>query len=96
MPSWAVEWCGEVLGAVPVEQLLVSDAVTEVPAVRLEDGRVVVLKARGADEARRASGCVEVQRLLAGQGFPCPRPLSKVRGWVSVLFMLRSGDQEER
>jgi hypothetical protein len=63
---------------VPVEQLLVSDAVTEVRAVRLDDGRAVVLKARVAVEARRASGCVEVQRMLAEQGFPCPRPLSMV------------------
>src|SRR5262249_12020512 len=78
VPSWAVEWCREVLGAVPVEQLLVSDAVTEVRAVRLDDGRAVVLKARVADDAGRASGCVEVQRLLAEQGFQCPRPLSIV------------------
>ena len=78
VPSWAVEWCSEVLGAVPVDQLLASDGVTAVQAVRLDDGRVVVLKARGADEARRARGCVEVQRLLAEQGFPCPRPLSMV------------------
>jgi Phosphotransferase enzyme family len=78
VPSWAVEWCREVLGATPVEQLLVSDAIAEVRAVRLDDGRAVVLKARVADDARRASGCVEVQRLLAEQGFPCPRPLSLV------------------
>jgi hypothetical protein len=78
VPSWSVEWCKEVLDAVPVEQLLASDWVTEVRAVRLDDGRAVVLKARAADDARRASGCVEVQRLLAEQGFPCPRPLSMV------------------
>jgi hypothetical protein len=79
--SWRcrpVEWCREVLGATPVEQLLVSDWMAEVRAVRLDDGREVVLKARVADDARRASGCVEAQRLLAEQGFPCPRPLSTV------------------
>jgi hypothetical protein len=78
VPSWAVEWCREVLDAVPVEQLHVSDWMTEVRAVRLDDGRAVVLTARVADDARRANGCVEVQRLLAEQGFPCPRRLSNV------------------
>lgn len=78
VPSWAVEWCRQVLGAVPVEQLLASDAMADVRAVRLDDGRTVVLKARCTDEARRASQCVEIQRSLAEQGFPCPRPLTMV------------------
>ena len=48
-------------------------------AVRLEDGRVVVLKARPAAQAIRASRCVAVQRALADQGFPCARPITQVR-----------------
>jgi hypothetical protein len=77
-PSWAVEWCRQFLGAVPVELLLASDAMADVRAVRLDDGRTVVLKARFADEAQRASQCVEIQRALAELGFPCPRPLTTV------------------
>jgi hypothetical protein len=76
--SWAVEWCRQALGAVPIEQLLASDAMADVRAVRLDDGRTVVLKARFVHEARRASQCVEIQRSLAEQGFPCPRPLTMV------------------
>jgi hypothetical protein len=63
VPSWAVEWCTEVLGVTPVEQLFVSDGIAEVRAVRLDDGRAVVLKARVADDAGervvalRLSGC---------------------------------------
>ena len=78
LPSWAVEWCRQVLGAVPAELLLTSDAMADVRAVRLDDGRTVVLKARFADEEQRASRCVEIQSLLAELGFPCPRPLTVV------------------
>ncbi|WP_046503977.1 aminoglycoside phosphotransferase/kinase family protein [Streptomyces odonnellii] len=70
-------WCGRELGAVPVERLFASAQTSEVAAVRLDDGRRVVIKAR-PDEAGRARSCVEVQRALADSGFPCPRPLTAV------------------
>ncbi|MGZ4382485.1 MAG: hypothetical protein ACXVZN_13265 [Gaiellaceae bacterium] len=64
----------------PGEQLQLNalNAVSDARAVRLVDGRRVVLKARLADEAARASRCVEIQHSLAVRGFPCPRPLTQV------------------
>jgi hypothetical protein len=50
----------------------------DVRALRLTDGRTVVLIARPAGQARRAAVCVVVQGALARQGFPCPRPLTGV------------------
>ncbi|QXE34507.1 hypothetical protein KQY30_09625 [Streptomyces sp. GMY02] len=70
-------WCARELGAVPVERLFASAQMSEVAAVRLDDGRRVVIKAR-PDESDRARSCVEVQRALADSGFPCPRPLTAV------------------
>ena len=45
--------------------------------LRLADGREVAVKAR-KDECGRASACVQAQLILAGRGFPCPRPLTQV------------------
>ena len=50
---------------------------SEVVGVRLTDGREVVVKRR-PDESGRAGRCVNAQRLLAEQGFPCPLPLTDV------------------
>ena len=63
------------LGAEPVEQLLKVEVVSEVFALRLADGREVVVKRRD-EQAGRAESCVSVQRLLADSGFPCARPLT--------------------
>jgi hypothetical protein len=46
-------------------------------AVRLDDGREVVLKAR-YDEAGRASRCVSIQSAIAREGFQCAAPLTRV------------------
>jgi hypothetical protein len=66
----------------PEEVLFVASDVSEVVGVRLADGRGVVVKRR-PDESGRARQCVDGQRLLAEQGFPCPTPLTDV--------ILRSG-----
>ena len=78
MTGWVEEFCARELGAAPVELLLSAELVSDVRAVRLDDGRHVVLKARAAEKARRAASCVEAQRVVAEQGFPCPRPLTGV------------------
>ncbi|MFD7900368.1 hypothetical protein [Streptomyces sp. NPDC059743] len=72
-----VAWCVRALGARPVERLFSVAQTSEVVAVRLDDGRRVVIKAR-PDEAGRARACVAVQRALADSGYPCPRPLTEV------------------
>jgi hypothetical protein len=65
------------LGAAPAETLFSASVVSEVIAVRLEDGRDVVIKAR-RDENGRTATCVAVQRAVADGGFPCSRPLTSV------------------
>src|SRR5262245_10878731 len=77
LPPWVDGWCRAFLGAQPVEVLFRVSQLAEVVAVRLADGREVVLKRR-VDEAGRAGRCVTAQRLLAEQGFPCPMPLTDV------------------
>ena len=68
------EWCDQMLGARPVEILFVTGHLSVVVGVRLADERKVVIKMR--PDAPRISGCVEVQRHLWANGFPCPRPLA--------------------
>ncbi|HST24923.1 MAG TPA: phosphotransferase [Gaiellaceae bacterium] len=77
-PSWVGDWCRRELDAAPVEQMLAADVMSDVRAVRLDDGRVVVLKARLAADAERAGRCVAVQRQIAEKAFPCARPLTGV------------------
>src|SRR5215831_4118140 len=77
LPLWVDGWCRTNLGAGPVEVLFRASRLSEVVGVRLADGREVVVKRR-VDESGRAGRCVTAQRLLAEQGFPCPRPLTDV------------------
>lgn len=77
LPSWCDEWCRVFLEAEPVEVRFTVSHLSEVVGVRLADGREVVVKRR-ADEVRRTPQCVDAQRLLAEQGFPCPMPLTEV------------------
>jgi hypothetical protein len=76
IPSWASSWCGRELGAQPVRLVLESGGMAAVLGLELDNGVTVVLKARPVGEARRASACVEVQRALSAEGFPCARPLT--------------------
>src|SRR5215470_13986813 len=77
LPPWVDGWCRTSLGAGPVEVLFHVAHLSDVVGVRLADGREVVVKRR-VDESGRAGRCVSAQRLLAGQGFPCPLPLTDV------------------
>lgn len=75
VPVWVSNWCARELGSLPVETLLTVSAMSDVVGVRLEDGRAVVVKRR-RDESGRARSCVDVQLLVAEEGFPCARPLT--------------------
>jgi Phosphotransferase enzyme family len=77
LPLWCDEWCRVFLDVEPVEVLFAVSHLSEVVGVRLADGRDVVVKRR-SDEVRRTRHCVYAQRLLAGQGFPCPMPVTEV------------------
>jgi Ser/Thr protein kinase RdoA (MazF antagonist) len=70
-----VAWCERQLGATPVERLMGVSQMAEVIGVRLDDGRIVVIKSR-SDPTARAKTCVAVQRHAADGGFPCARPLT--------------------
>lgn len=68
------DWCLSHLGA-PVERVLFrSGFLSDVVGVELTDGQRAVVKARPYQA--RLAGCLQVQAALAGQGFPCPRPLT--------------------
>jgi hypothetical protein len=60
---------------VPVEQLMSASLMSDVTAVRLEDGRAVVVKRR-ADPTGRVATCLAVQEAVAAAGLPCSRPLT--------------------
>ena len=77
LPEWAVLYCREHLGSVPSALLHSSRHMSDVLGLRLADGREVAVKAR-PDQNGRAAACVEVQRTLAEQGFPCAAPLTGV------------------
>jgi hypothetical protein len=75
------DWCLHHLGA-PFESVLFrSGFLSQVVGVELASGLRAVVKARPSQP--RIAGCVQVQRALAGAGFPCPAPLTEathVRG----------------
>ena len=67
-------WCEQALEARPARVLFRSGNLSTVLGVELDDGQLVVVKARPPDP--RIAGCVAVQRHLARVGFPCPAPLA--------------------
>jgi hypothetical protein len=79
LPSWLESWCAAHLGAVPAQVLLRTEHLSAVFALRLTDGREVVIKAR-PDPSGRAVSCVAAQAALAGAGLRCPAPLTEVTG----------------
>ncbi|QNE21892.1 hypothetical protein F1D05_33235 [Kribbella qitaiheensis] len=72
---WLLTWCKRELGALPAEQLLAAAAMSDVKALRLDDGREVVIKTR-PDPSGRVATCLAVQRTVAEAGLPCARPLT--------------------
>lgn len=75
---WLSQWCRREAGAGPIELLLAASVMSDVRALRLEDGREVVIKAR-PDPTGRVSTCLAVQRAVAEAGLPCARPLTEGR-----------------
>jgi Phosphotransferase enzyme family len=76
-PASLLDWCGDVLCAVPVRTLFVRHQASSVYGVELSDRRALVLKLRRDDDGR-AAACVEAQRHLAAKGFPCATPVTGV------------------
>lgn len=74
---WLRDWCIRELGAAPVYRLLAASAMSQVTAVRLDDGREVVIKTR-PDPTWRVATCLAVQHAVAAAGLPCARPLTGV------------------
>ena len=79
VPGWLGPWCAAHLGAVPAQVLLITEHLSAVFGLRLDDGREVVVKAR-PDPSGRAVTCVFAQAELAAAGFACPAPLTEVTG----------------
>lgn len=67
-------WCVERLGCDVEAVTFETGHLSRVLGLRLRDGREVVVKVRPWQE--RLVTCVAVQEVLAGLGFPCPRPLA--------------------
>jgi hypothetical protein len=73
-PAFLAQWCVEHLGSAPAGEIFRSGYLSAVLALRLADGRAVVVKVR--PDSPRIAACVEVQRRLYGSGYPCPEPLT--------------------
>lgn len=68
------DWCARHLGSPAVDQFFGMQRLSAVHGVRLDDGREVVLKVRGAEARQVASTLVHEANWAAG--IPCPRPLA--------------------
>jgi hypothetical protein len=73
LAAWCVRW----LGAPPAAELFEAGYLSVVKALRLTDGRRVVVKVR--PRGSRLAGCAAVHRALWTAGFPCPEPLVDVQ-----------------
>lgn len=67
-----------------------------VAGLDLDDGRAVVLKAQqGGRREEYLAACVEYRTMLAGEGFPCPRPIGGPRrvgpAWILAEELTEAG-----
>lgn len=95
---WLQDWCLKELGAEPVEQLMAASVMSDVTAVRLDDGREVVVKRR-PDPTERTLTCLAAQEAVAAAGLPCARLLSEVKtadGFAVHAEEWRPGGEIER
>ena len=88
------KWCQVHLDS-GVDTLLFEEVfATRVIALRLRDGRDVVVKVR--PYTPRLRGAVAVHACLWKAGFPCPRPLVMLEPfgllWISAESLVRGGD----
>jgi Ser/Thr protein kinase RdoA (MazF antagonist) len=67
-------WCSRWLGAAPTRVLWSNHHLSHVYGIELEDARKIVVKVRS--DSPRITATTEVQRALAGVGFPAPTPLT--------------------
>ena len=74
--SEVAAWVTRRLGSAPAVTLFEVAHLSVVTALRLEDGRELVVKTRRG--LRRARACVAGQAALHADGFACPRPLTAV------------------
>ena len=79
LPEGVSTWCAVELGSAPIEVLHISEQMSSVLGLRLEDGREVAVKTRPDDPAGRAAACVEVQRVAGRAGQPVAMPLTPAR-----------------
>ena len=68
------DWCRRWLGAQPGEVLFEVAHLSRLVALRLSDGREIVVKTR--PPAPRLRACAAVHAHLWAAGFPCPQPLA--------------------
>ena len=74
-PEWLAPWCEEHLGAALEEVLFSSSQISVVFGIRLRDGTETVVKAR-SEPLDRIYSCLQAQKQLASEGFPCPMPVT--------------------
>jgi Ser/Thr protein kinase RdoA (MazF antagonist) len=90
-----VEWCVRHLGSPPAEQFFGVQRLSAVHGLRLDDGREVVLKVRGALD--RQAACTVVHEAMWQAGIPCPQPLAGpaplAEGEIEVLAAGGEGNE---
>lgn len=94
-----VAFCDRELGATPAELRFFTMSVGAVFGLRLADGREVVVKVHLPRERLERLACVQrVQRHLADQGFPCPRPVGEPARMLELPATVEEhvGDGEHR
>ena len=98
MEPWLRDWCDVELGGAPVGQLMAASVMSDVTALKLDDGREVVVKRR-ADPTGRVAICLAAQQAVAAAGLPCARPLTAAKaagGFAVHAEEWRPGGEIER
>lgn len=93
-------FCEATFGHPPAEALFFAASVGVVFGLRLHDGQRVVVKVHAPDRSLAfLSATGNVQRYLAEQGYPCPRPLRAPRpfanGIATVEELIDEGDERD-
>jgi hypothetical protein len=96
--AWIEDAVMDALGARVASARFYRVSVGCVAGIDLEDGRAVVMKAqRSGRAAAYFAACHAVQRLLASEGFPCPRPIGEAsrRGdaWITFEELVEAGER---
>jgi hypothetical protein len=92
-------FCAKELGSGPAELRFFRMSVGAVFGLRLADGRAVVVKLHlRRERLRRLAAVQRIQRHLADNGFPCPRPIGEPRRLLELPVTVEEylGGGEER